>query len=172
MRERCDLMRGCCDFMTQKCNFMKYDFSHGKMYEIPAKIMHIKKFRLYFMKRAPNGGESAVAEHFFMQIGENMMSKHETRQIGSERKIRFCDPGQKQGIHPSKKEPCLCMTPIFISLLFFQPARSILCQLRIPDRSSFPEDLQTLLQEQHRLQDPPSEDYKRNHTLYSNISVP
>ena len=52
---------------------MTYDFSHGKKYEISAKIMHIKKFRLYFMKRAPNGGKSAITEHFFMQVGENMM---------------------------------------------------------------------------------------------------
>ena len=64
---------------------MKYDFPHGKMYEIPAKIMHIKKFRLYFMKRAPNSEESAVTEHFFIQIGGNMVSEHEMRQIGSGR---------------------------------------------------------------------------------------
>ena len=53
------------------------------MYEIPAKIMRIKKFRLYCMKRAPNGGESAVTEHFFMQIGRNMAPEHETRQIAA-----------------------------------------------------------------------------------------
>ena len=71
--------------MTQKYNFMKYDFSDGKKYEIPAKIMHIKKFRLYCMKKAPNGEESAVTEHFFIQIGGNVVSEHERRQIGSGR---------------------------------------------------------------------------------------
>ena len=34
------------------------------------------------MKRAPNGGESAVTEHFFMQIGENTVSEHEMQQSG------------------------------------------------------------------------------------------
>ena len=68
--------------------FHEIGLAAWEKYEIPAKIMHIKKFQLYFMKRAPNGGESAVTEHFFMQIGEKMASEHETRRIGSERKIR------------------------------------------------------------------------------------
>jgi len=62
---------------------MKNNFSHGKKYEIAAKIMHIKKFRLYCMKRAPKGGRRAVTEHFFMQIGENIVSEHEMQRIGA-----------------------------------------------------------------------------------------
>ena len=43
------------------------------------------KFQLYFMKRAPKGGESAVTEHVFMQIGEKMASVHETQRIDGAR---------------------------------------------------------------------------------------
>ena len=64
---------------------MKYDFSHEQMYEISAKIIHIKKFQLYLMKRAPNGNKTDVTAHFFMLIEGNMVSEHEMRQIGSAR---------------------------------------------------------------------------------------
>jgi len=70
---------------------MKYDFSHEQMYEISAKIIHIKKFQLYLMKRAPNGNKTDVTAHFFMLIEGNMVSEHEMRQIGSER-IDWVDP--------------------------------------------------------------------------------
>ena len=67
----------------RKCDFMKNNFSHGKKYEIAAKIMHIDRLQLYCMKRVPNGGRRAVTEHFFMQIGGNMVSEHEMRQSGA-----------------------------------------------------------------------------------------
>ena len=54
----------------------------GKSMKFLQKSYISKNFRLYFMKRAPKAGKSAVTKIFFMRIEGNTVSAHETQQIG------------------------------------------------------------------------------------------
>ena len=88
------------------------------------------------MKRAPNGEESAVTEHFFMQIGENMMSEHETQRIAASFPVHLVIHREVVGAFSRSRHQLLQDTLIgTVRLVLFDQhwlvgtVRSILCDI-------------------------------------------